>query len=84
MANNNVNKEAKNENKEVETKKAVNQGNTVKEKIVAIPVDPLNPKDNKVKVTINGKEHIIERGKQQKVSKAVYDMLVISGFVVEG
>lgn len=53
-------------------------------KIVAIPIDTLNPKNDIVKVTINGKEHKIKRGVQQEVSKPVYDMLVIAGFVVEG
>ena len=54
------------------------------EKVVAIPVDPLNEKDKVVKVTINGKEHKIKRGVQEKVSKEVYEILVIAGYVVEG
>lgn len=59
--------------------------NTGKEtKIVAIPIDPLNKKDSIVKVTINGKEQKIKRGAQQTVSKEVYEMLVIAGYVVEG
>lgn len=53
-------------------------------KVVAIPVDPLNKKNSKVKVTINGKETVIERGVQQTVSKDVYDRLVIAGYVIEG
>lgn len=53
-------------------------------KIVAIPIDPLNKKDSIVKVTINGKEQKIKRGAQQTVSKEVYEMLVIAGYVVEG
>lgn len=54
------------------------------EKVVAIPVDPLNEKDKVVKVTINGKENRIKRGVQQTVSKEVYEILVIAGYVVEG
>lgn len=52
-------------------------------KVVAIPVDPINKKDKYVKVTINGKETEIERGVQQEVSKDVYEMLVIAGYVIE-
>ena len=53
-------------------------------KVVALPKDPLNPKNDKVKVVINGVETEIVRGKQQKVSKAVYERLVIAGYVIEG
>ena len=53
-------------------------------KVVALPKDPLNPKNDKVKVVINGAETEIVRGKQQKVSKAVYERLVIAGYVIEG
>lgn len=53
-------------------------------KVVAIPVDPLNKKNNVVKVTINGHETEIIRGKQQQVSKEVYERLVIAGYVIEG
>lgn len=69
------NKSAENAEKEV-----------VKEemKVVALPKDPLNPKNDKVKVVINGEETEIVRGKQQKVSKAVYERLVIAGYVIEG
>ena len=52
-------------------------------KVVAIPVDPINEKDKYVKVCINGKETKIERGVQQEVSNAVYEILVIAGYVVE-
>lgn len=71
----NNNKPAENAGKEV-----------VKEekKVVALPKDPLNPKNDKVKVVINGVETEIVRGKQQKVSKAVYERLVIAGYVIEG
>ena len=53
-------------------------------KVVAIPIDQLNKKNNKIKVVINGQETEIIRGKQQKVSKDVYDRLVIAGYVIEG
>ena len=58
--------------------------NTKNTKVVAIPVDPLNKKNDKVKVTINGKETIVKRGVQQTVSEDVYDRLVIAGYVIEG
>lgn len=70
--NNSQNEIEKKENKEEEVK------------VVAIPVDPLNKKNDKVKVVINGKETVIKRGVQQKVSKNVYDRLVIAGYIVEG
>ena len=75
----NVTEEVKNEVVK-EVKNEVVKG----EKVVAIPVDPLNEKDKVVKVTINGKEHKIKRGVQQTVSKEVYEILVIAGYVVEG
>lgn len=53
-------------------------------KVVALPIDPLNKKDTIVKVTINGKTTEVRRGVQETVSKEVYEMLVISGYVVEG
>lgn len=53
-------------------------------KVVAIPVDPLNKKNDTVKVTINGHETVIKRGVQQTVSDAVYERLVIAGYVIEG
>ncbi len=84
---------AKNTNKPVENTEndeikknnvSVNTNKPVGTKVVAIPVDPLNKKNDKVKVTINGKETIIKRGVQQTVSKDVYDRLVIAGYVIEG
>ena len=62
----------------------VNTNTSAKTKVVAIPIDPLNKKNNKVKVVINGKETEIVRGKQQKVSVEVYERLVIAGYVIEG
>ena len=56
----------------------------VEEKVVAIPINPLNKKDDKVKVIINGKETTIKRGVQQKVSPEVYERLVIAGYIIEG
>lgn len=53
-------------------------------KVVALPIDPLNKKDTIVKVTINGKTTEVRRGVQETVSEEVYEMLVISGYVVEG
>lgn len=70
--------ENKKENEKVNTNASTNT------KVVAIPVDPLNKKNNVVKVTINGQETEIIRGKQQKVSKDVYERLVIAGYVIEG
>lgn len=73
--------------KEIETTQEVE---VVKEsvkptgKMVAIPLDPLNKKETEVKVTINGNSTVIKRGVQQVVSNEVYEMLVISGHVVEG
>ena len=69
------------ENKNVNTNTSANKE---KMKVVAIPVDPLNVKDKTVKVTINGEEHKIKRGVQTKVTKQVYEMLVIAGYVIEG
>ena len=63
---------------------ANNTNKSVETKVVAIPVDSLNKKNNTVKVTINGKETKIKRGVQQTVSKDVYDRLVIAGYVIEG
>lgn len=76
--NNEVNKNnvLANTNKPAETK--------VETKVVAIPVDTLNKKNDTVKVVINGKETEIKRGKQQTVTKDVYERLVIAGYVVEG
>lgn len=59
-------------------------GTKVETKVVAIPVDTLNKKNDTVKVVINGKETEIKRGKQQTVTKDVYERLVIAGYVVEG
>ncbi len=86
---------AKNTNKSAgandENKKVLENNNLEKNtnksagvKVVAIPVDPLNKKNDTVKVTINGKETKIKRGVQQTVSKDVYDRLVIAGYVIEG
>lgn len=84
---------AKNTNKPVENTEndeikknnvSANTNKPVETKVVAIPVDPLNKKNDKVKVTINGKETVIKRGVQQTVSKDVYDRLVIAGYVIEG
>lgn len=69
---------AENKNEKVNTNTSANM------KTIALPVDPLNSKNNKVKVVINGKETEIIRGKQQKVSKEVYERLVIAGYVIEG
>lgn len=71
----------------VEAKETNVKENKAKEtnvKVVAIPVNPLNKKDDKVKVIINGKETVIKRGVQQKVSNEVYERLVIAGYVIEG
>lgn len=80
--NNEVNKNnvSANTNKPAETKAETK----VETKVVAIPVDALNKKNDTVKVVINGKETQIKRGKQQIVSKDVYERLVIAGYVVEG
>jgi len=64
--------------------KNVNNNEKEEMKVVALPTDPLNPKNDKVKVVINGVETEIVRGKQQNVSKAVYERLVIAGYVIEG
>lgn len=81
----NNNKPANNaENKEVKTNTPANNAEKEEMKVVALPKDPLNPKNDKVKVVINGVETEIVRGKQQKVSKAVYERLVIAGYVIEG
>lgn len=53
-------------------------------KVVAIPLDPLNKKNDKVKVVINGRETLVKRGVQQEVSKNVYERLVIAGYIIEG
>lgn len=66
------------------TSDITNENKKEEAKIVAIPVDPLNKKNDKVKVVINGKETLIKRGVQQKVSKSVYDRLVIAGYIIEG
>lgn len=75
---------AKNTNTSANTAENKNTNTSANTKVVAIPVDPLNKKNNKVKVTINGKETIIKRGVQQTVSKDVYERLVIAGYVIEG
>lgn len=77
---------AKNTNTSANTAENKNQNTntSANTKVVAIPVDPLNKKNNVVKVTINGQETEIIRGKQQKVSKEVYERLVIAGYVIEG
>lgn len=77
---------AKNTNKPANTAedKEKNTNKPANTKVVAIPVDPLNKKNNTIKVTINGKETKIKRGVQQTVSKDVYDRLVIAGYVIEG
>ena len=67
------------ENKNVNTNTPANTG-----KVVAIPVDPLNKKNDTVKVVINGQETKVKRGVQQTVSKDVYERLVIAGYVIEG
>lgn len=64
-----------------ENKKTNTSANT---KVVALPIDPLNKKNNVVEVIINGKSTKIKRGVQQTVSKDVYDRLVIAGYVIEG
>ena len=53
-------------------------------KVVAIPLDPLNKKNDKVNVVINGRETLVKRGVQQEVSKNVYERLVIAGYIIEG
>lgn len=84
----NTNKPAENAQKEKVEKNNIsvniNTNKPVETKVVAIPMDPLNKKNNVVKVIINGKETKVERGKQQSVSKDVYDRLVIAGYVIEG
>lgn len=84
---------AKNTNKPVENDKnnEVNKNNVVantnkpvETKVVAIPIDPLNKKNDTVKVIINGKETEVKRGKQQTISKDVYERLVIAGYIIEG
>ena len=84
----NTNKPAENAQKqEVEKNNIsvnINTNKPAETKVVAIPMDPLNKKNNVVKVIINGKETKVERGKQQSVSKDVYDRLVIAGYVIEG
>lgn len=82
MANNTTASANTAENKEENEK--VNTTASANTKMVAIPIDPLNKKNNKVKVVINGHETEIIRGKQQKVSKEVYERLVIAGYVIEG
>lgn len=77
---NNISAEA--EAKETNVKE--NKAKETNVKVVAIPINPLNKKDDKVKVIINGKETIIKRGVQQKVSDEVYERLVIAGYVIEG
>lgn len=62
----------------------VNTNTPAKTKVVAIPVDPLNKKNNVVKVVINGQETEVKRGVQQTVSEEVYERLVIAGYVIEG
>lgn len=62
----------------------VNTNTPANTKVVAIPVDPLNKKNNVVKVVINGQETEVKRGVQQKVSAEVYERLVIAGYVIEG
>ena len=78
---------AKETNKPVENteKKVTKETNKpVETKVVALPVDPLNKKNDVVKVVINGKETKVKRGVQQTVSKEVYERLVIAGYVIEG
>lgn len=77
----NTNTSANNAENQNET---VNTSANTKTKVIAIPVDPLNKKNDTVKVVINGKETKIKRGKQQEVSVEVYERLVISGYVIEG
>lgn len=83
-----VSEKEKNEDEVVNVKedKVTNkkENKSVEMKVIAIPLDPLNKKNDTVKVTINGKETIIKRGVQQKVSKAVYSRLVIAGYIIEG
>lgn len=62
----------------------VNTNTPANTKVVAIPVDPLNKKNNVVKVVINGQETEVKRGVQQTVSEEVYERLVIAGYVIEG
>lgn len=84
---NNTNTPANGAEKVNENKTAKANTNTpAKEntKVVAIPIDPLNKKNDEVKVTINGKETKIKRGVQQTVSKDVYERLVIAGYIIEG
>ena len=81
----NTNKPAENaKNNEANNNVVVNTNKPEETKVVAIPVDALNKKNDTVKVVINGKETQIKRGKQQTVSKDVYERLVIAGYVVEG
>lgn len=82
MAKNNQKVESTEEVKAKETK--VKESKAKETKVVAIPVNPLNKKDDKVKVIINGKETVIKRGVQQKVSDEVYERLVIAGYIIEG
>jgi len=75
---------AKSNQEEKVTEEVKTEVKEVKGKVVAIPVNPLNKKDDKVKVIINGNETVIKRGVQQKVSDDVYERLVIAGYIVEG
>ena len=75
---------AKNNNEVNKNNVSTNTNKPAETKVVAIPVDTLNKKNDTVKVVINGKETEIKRGKQQTVTKDVYERLVIAGYVVEG
>ena len=75
---------AKNNNEVNKNNVSANTNKPAETKVVAIPVDTLNKKNDTVKVVINGKETEIKRGKQQTVTKDVYERLVIAGYVIEG
>lgn len=79
---NNVNKTEKTNDKINKTEEN-NVNKTEKTKVVALPVDPLNKKNNIVEVIINGKSTKVKRGIQQTVSKDVYERLVIAGYIIE-
>lgn len=61
-----------------EEKKVVAKEKTIK---VRVPIDPLNPKDKDVLVSINEKYAKIPRGEDVEVSEPVYEVLKNAGLV---
>ncbi len=76
------NNEIVKETKEIKENKEVKENKKSKIK-VQLPIDPLNPKDTKIKVSINGKDTEIERGKMVEIEENVYKVLINAGIIKE-